>query len=335
MNRFAISPGWQVVMLDLGLRVDELLRRAQLPADLFTRPESGLSTREYFRMWRALEEMVDEPAVALRVLDLVSVETFDPPLFAALCSPNLEVAIRRISQFKPLIGPIRLHVAREADVLVLTVDFLERDVPPPATLLAAELGFFVKLARLATRIELSARAVTLPRDLEPHRGYTRLFGVAPQYGDAPSVSLSLQDARRPFVTANNAMWQIFEPDLRRRLNALSAEAGIVERVRAALLELIPGGVATVDDVARTLAISKRTLQRRLGAEGASFKAILTDVRERLAWHYLDRSDLPYSQIAFLLGYQDTNSFFRAFNEWTGMTPNAARMRDTPRCSGQP
>ncbi|RDV00891.1 AraC family transcriptional regulator [Trinickia dinghuensis] len=335
MNRFAISPGWQVVMVDLGLRVDELLRRAQLPADLFTRPESGLSTREYFRMWRALEEMVAEPAVALRVLDLVSVETFDPPLFAALCSPNLEVAIRRISQFKPLIGPIRLHVAREADVLVLTVHFLERDEQPPATLLAAELGFFVKLARLATRTDLSARAVVLPRDLELHHGYTRFFGVTPRYGDAPSVSLSLQDARRPFVTANNAMWQIFEPDLRRRLDALSAEAGIVERVRAALLELIPGGVATVDDVARTLAISKRTLQRRLGDEGASFKAILADVRKRLAWHYLDRSDLPYSQIAFLLGYQDSNSFFRAFNEWTGMTPNAARMRDTPRREGQP
>ncbi|MDI9690396.1 AraC family transcriptional regulator, partial [Burkholderia cenocepacia] len=74
----------------------------------------------------------------------------------------------------------------------------------------------------------------------------------------------LQDARRPFVTANHAMWQIFEPDLRRRLDALSAEAGIVQRVRAALLELIPGGLATTDGVARTLAISKRTLQRRLG-----------------------------------------------------------------------
>lgn len=46
-------------MVDLGLRVDELLRRAQLPADLFTRPEGGLTTREYFRMWRAVEEMAD------------------------------------------------------------------------------------------------------------------------------------------------------------------------------------------------------------------------------------------------------------------------------------
>ncbi|VWB47253.1 AraC family transcriptional regulator [Burkholderia arboris] len=326
MNRFAVSPGWQVVMVDLGLRVDELLRRAQLPADLFTRPEGGLTTREFFRMWLAMEEMADTPAVALRILDRVSVETFDPPLFAALCSPNLEIAIRRISQFKPLIGPIRLRVTREADLLVLAIDFLEREVPPPGMLLAAELGFFVKLARLATRTDLPARAVTLPRGLAPHPGYARFFGVTPRYGDAPSVSFALQDARRPFVTANHAMWQIFEPDLRRRLDVLSAEAGTVERVRAALLELIPGGLATVDGVAHTLAISKRTLQRRLGDEGANFKTLLAEVREKLAWHYLDRSDLPCSQIAFLLGYQDPNSFFRAFNEWTGMTPEAARSR---------
>ncbi|KFG98036.1 AraC family transcriptional regulator [Burkholderia paludis] len=328
MNRFAISPGWRIVIVDLGLRVDEVLRRSQLPADLFTRPESGLTTREYFRMWQAIEEMVDEPAVALRVLDLVTTETFNPSIFAAMCSPNLEVAIRRIVQFKPLIGPIRLHVAREADLLTLTVQFLEQGVPPPGSLLAIELGFFVRVARLATRTRLPARAVTLPRDLRPDPGYAQFFGVTPQYGDAPSVSLSLQDVRLPFVTANDAMWQIFEPDLRRRLDLLSAEAGIAERVRAALLELIPGGIATVDDVAGMLAISRRTLQRRLGDEGASFKAILAEVREKLAWHYLDRSDLPCNQIAFLLGYQDPNSFFRAFNEWTGMTPEAARARKT-------
>ncbi|MDN7591323.1 AraC family transcriptional regulator [Burkholderia seminalis] len=330
MNRFAILPGYRIVMADLGLRTDELLRRAQLPADLFARPGNGLTTREYFRLWLAVEELAGEPAVALRLLDLLSVEAFDPLLFAALCSPNLEVAIRRIGQFKPLIGPMRVRVTHEADALVLAVDFLEREVPPPGMLLAAELGFFVKLARLATRTALPARAVTLPRGLAPHPGYARFFGVAPHYGDAPAVSFALQDARRPFVTANHAMWAIFEPDLRRRLDALSAGAGIVERVRAALLELIPGGLATADDVARTLAISKRTLQRRLGDDGATFKTILADVREKLAWHYLDRSDLPYSQIAFLLGYQDPNSFFRAFSEWTGMTPDAARSRTTPR-----
>ncbi|KHK59526.1 AraC family transcriptional regulator [Burkholderia sp. A9] len=328
MNRFAISAGWQVVMADLGVATDDLLRRAQLPADLFARSKCELTTRAYFGLWHALEDLVDTPALPLRLLDLVSVEAFDPPLFAALCSPNLDVAIRRISQFKPLIGPLRLHVKHDADALVLSIDFLERDVPPPATLIAAELGFFVKLARIGTRTGLPARAVTLPRDLTPHHGYRTFFGVTPQYGDAPSVSVALHDARRPFVTANDAMWQIFEPDLRRRLDALSAEAGMAERVRAALLELIPGGVGTVDDAARTLAVSTRTLQRRLGNEGTSFKAILAEVRERLAWHYLGRSDLPYSQIAFLLGYQDSNSFFRAFNDWTGMTPDAARSRAT-------
>ncbi|WP_231752860.1 AraC family transcriptional regulator ligand-binding domain-containing protein [Burkholderia savannae] len=133
MNRFAISPGWRILLADLDLSVDELLRRAQLPADLFARPDAGLSTREYFRLWQAFEDMAGEPSMPLplRILDYVSVETFDPPIFAALCSPSLEVAVRRISQFKPLIGPLRLRVALEADALTLAIDFVEQDVAPP------------------------------------------------------------------------------------------------------------------------------------------------------------------------------------------------------------
>ncbi|WP_249744908.1 hypothetical protein [Burkholderia pyrrocinia] len=50
MNRCAISPGGQVTIVDLGPQADELQRRAQLPADSFTRPENGLTTRAYFRM---------------------------------------------------------------------------------------------------------------------------------------------------------------------------------------------------------------------------------------------------------------------------------------------
>ncbi|MGU7769178.1 AraC family transcriptional regulator ligand-binding domain-containing protein [Burkholderia sp. MR1-5-21] len=329
MNRFAIAPGWRILLTDMGLSSDEILRRAQLPPDRFVRTDAGLSTREYLGLWQALEDAAGDPSLPplpLRVLDKLSVETFDPPIFAALCSPNLDVAVRRISQFKPLIGPMRLRVTPAAETLTLALDFLEREVPAPGTLIAMELGFFVQLARIATRVRVAASDVTLPGELARHEGYARFFGVAPRYGDSPSVSFALPDARRPFVTQNDAMWKVFEPDLRQRLAALSADTGISERVRAALLELIPSGLATVDDVARKLAISKRTLQRRLEAEDASFKDVLADVRERLAWHYIDRSDLPYSQIAFLLGYQDPNSFFRAFNAWTGMTPEAARSR---------
>ena len=80
------------------------------------------------------------------------------------------------------------------------------------------------------------------------------------------------------------------------------------------------------EVARKLGTSTRTLQRRLKQEGKGFQEILARTREELARHYLKSSNLSGSEISFLLGYDDPNSFFRAFQSWTGTTPEQARGR---------
>ncbi|MCM1012326.1 helix-turn-helix transcriptional regulator [Brevibacterium sp. XM4083] len=84
-----------------------------------------------------------------------------------------------------------------------------------------------------------------------------------------------------------------------------------------------------------MATSPRTLQRQLKAEGTSFQAVLAETRENLARHYLVRNDLRTAEIAFLLGYTDTNSFYRAFKTWTGMTPEGARAGLIGAPAGQP
>lgn len=99
----------------------------------------------------------------------------------------------------------------------------------------------------------------------------------------------------------------------------------VERVRSALLELLPAGESTVNAVARVLAVSARTLQRRLTAERTTFQAVLNETREALARHYLSTSRLPTAEISFLLGYEDVTSFQRAFRSWTGETPRRVRL----------
>ena len=77
-----------------------------------------------------------------------------------------------------------------------------------------------------------------------------------------------------------------------------------------------------------LATSPRTLQRQLQAEGTTFQAVLTGTREHLARHYLTHSAMTTGEIAYLLAYDDTNSFYRAFRTWTGSTPDALRTVNT-------
>jgi len=80
---------------------------------------------------------------------------------------------------------------------------------------------------------------------------------------------------------------------------------------------------TIEDVADALHISSRTLQRRLQEEGSSFQPVLDEAR-----HYLNNSVLELNEAAYLLGYEDGNSFVRAFRTWEGIPP--ARWREMQR-----
>ncbi|WP_447905154.1 helix-turn-helix domain-containing protein [Stenotrophomonas sepilia] len=80
----------------------------------------------------------------------------------------------------------------------------------------------------------------------------------------------------------------------------------------------------IETVAARLSMSKRTLQRRLAQDGGNFCLLVNDTREALARHYLTQTELSAGEIGFLLRFEDPNSFFRAFHDWTGTTPEAVR-----------
>src|SRR5258705_1423612 len=87
----------------------------------------------------------------------------------------------------------------------------------------------------------------------------------------------------------------------------------------------PHAKASASNVAQKLAISTRTLSRKLRDEDVAFGEILEETRAALAKRYLAERDLPVSEIAWLLGYVEVSSFTNAFKRWTGMTPRQFRL----------
>jgi AraC-like DNA-binding protein len=242
-----------------------------------------------------------------------------------MCSDNLESALSRIARFKRLICPMALHTQHSADGFSLKLEWLDKSEPPPSCLVAMELVFFVQLGRLGTREQMSPLAVTSPVPLEPNDGYRDYFGKSVTEGAEPCLLFSREDAGRPFLTANRKMWSFFEPELQKRLSELEETATVGERVRAVLLELLPGGKADAETVSAKLGMSTRTLQRKLGREKTTLQKLRNRTREDLARHYLKNSAMSGAEISFLLGFNDPNSFFRAFQSWTGRTPAQERM----------
>lgn len=322
-ERFTLDPGTRALLHDLGISVARVLRRAQLPAGVFAHGPVTMTPDEYYRFWAAIDAEAADPDLAARIGRTLSVEAFNPPIFAALCSANLRTAAERIAAFKPLIGPVQLDVTAGRDGL--TIGFRWPDGPaPPQLLVAGEFAFWVALARIGTRSEVHPTRLAMRGAPPPSAATTSYFGTPIREAEADSLTFSADDAARPFLTEDESMWTFFAPELRRRLSEIEASATTAERVRAALHERLPAGESSIDAIAAQLMLSPRTVQRQLQAEGTSYQAVLSDTREKLARRYLADRSLTTSQIAYLLAYDDANSFYRAFRRWTGLTPEAAR-----------
>lgn len=104
------------------------------------------------------------------------------------------------------------------------------------------------------------------------------------------------------------------------------DLGVVFRLRRTLRILLLAQGASGDQVARLLLMHHRTLNRRLKAEGTTFRELLDEVRFEAACQLLDTASIPITQIAASLGYAETSAFSRAFRRWSGATPVERRRR---------
>jgi AraC-like DNA-binding protein len=84
--------------------------------------------------------------------------------------------------------------------------------------------------------------------------------------------------------------------------------------------MLRDGDPKIARVAKKIAMSPRTLERRLKERGVFFKKLMDDTRRRFALSYLRDRKNSLTDVAFLLGYSELSAFNRAFKRWTGTTP---------------
>lgn len=110
------------------------------------------------------------------------------------------------------------------------------------------------------------------------------------------------------------------PPLAKALAERRAESSLAEQVKWILKRLLAGSRADILAVAKELGVSPRTLQRRITDDGTSFRQLLLGSRQELVHQYLSESSMEINEAAYLLGYEDRHSFYRAFKTWEGTTP---------------
>jgi AraC-like DNA-binding protein len=324
-SRYNLDKGWRFLFKEMNISSEEVLRHAQLPSDLLIQKSPTVTAEQYFDFWEGITKVSEnDPTFIIRLVQAINSETLSPALFACLSSQNLNMAFHRISYYKPIEGPIRLEISettKSTSVIFHSVN--EGKLFPPA-LACFELAFWVRLARLATREEIVPMKVESNVKFKNQIENELFFKTKIVQDKLLRLTFSAADSKKPFVTTNEAIWSIIEPALNKRMKDLDQKATFAERVRSCLVEMLPSGRYSVESIANKLGLSTRTLQRRLREENLIFQNILDHIRESISKNYIRKSNYSNAEIGFLIGYEETNSFFRAFKSWTGQTPEEYR-----------
>lgn len=318
MKNYILDGRYKDLLQYHGINVEEVLKKAQLPGDALNHRTPTMTEEGYYRFMTAIGELSDDDALPIKLSCTNKIEAFSPPIFASYCAKNGAMCIERLARYKRLIGPMQFIVTQNEDTLTVEIIGDSKELMQPTFLVSCEFAFLINIIRRATKEEISTVKAEM---IEPpnNNAVADYLGCAISESKRNAITFRQNDLQKPFISYDDGMWSYFEPELNKRLAELDVDESTSGRVRAALTELLPGGMSSIEDVAVKLGLSRRTLQRKLSEENTTFRKQLNSVRETLAIHYIKNTEMTSNDIAFLLGYQELNSFLRGFTIWTGKT----------------
>jgi len=324
-NRFRVSRALVRRLEDVGIAPLAVLRQAGLPMGLLDQEKIFVTTEELFALYRAIPEVSDDPAIGLKLGTEERIERYDPVSIAALYARSFRDALQRMARYKQLTCPEEIRIAERGNECAVHFLWLLADETEPAVLIDACFAWIVGIGRRGTGRLVNPKRVELQR-AEAHRKiYEQHFRCPVKFGARQNVLVfEKADVERPFVTHNADLLAIVAPQLEAELTQQLARKTMSEQVKGILKKLLAGQRPGLETVAGELRVSTRTLQRRLTGERATFQQLMEDARRELARHYLLHSSLELNETAYLLGYEDANSFFRAFHYWEGTSPGEWR-----------
>jgi AraC-like DNA-binding protein len=324
-NRFRVPSILPRRLEEVGLSPVVVLRQAGLPMGLFDQEKILVTTEEMFALHRAIYEVSGDPAIGLKLGTEERVERYDPIAIAALYTRSFRDALERMARYKQLTCPEEIQIAERGSECAVQFLWLLADQPEPSSLVDLCFAWIVAIGRRGTGRTINPKRVEFQRAKFHQKIYEEHFQCPIKFGARHNVLIfNKADVDQPFLTHNAELLAMVAPQLEAELTRQLAQKTLSEQVKGILKKLLAGQRPGLGDVARELHLSTRTLQRRLTAERAKFQQLMEEARRELARHYLLHSSLELNETAYLLGYEDANSFFRAFHQWEGTTPGEWR-----------
>lgn len=322
-----LSPGinlWRALEAR-GMDPAPIFRAAGVDPATLRVPGTRVPARTAQRLLRLAEETVGDPSLGIDVARQMHGTALHAVGYAWLSSATLGEACRRFARYMRVLTELwTMRIEEGSDGV--RIAFLFAGAQPPAVWVHDWLAAgFVRLCRITYGEAFTPLDVTVVRSApDPRAPFDEWFRCPIVWGAArASVLCRREDLAQPLPTANPDVALANERVALEYLERLD-RTDIVAQVRRRILELLPSGPPTQLEIARALALSPRTLHRRLAEAGTSFAELLDNARRELASGYLQRTDYSVAEVAYLVGFAEVSSFNRAFRRWTGSSPSAVR-----------
>jgi AraC-like DNA-binding protein len=319
-----------------GLDVRALFATAEIDLAALDAPGVRVATEKISRLWELAAERSGNPAIGLAQHHVVRPASFDVVGYAMMSCADLHGAFERLIRYMLIISDtFTMTMSEERAGYRMTFVLFGGDRPVPRQRIEFILVTLIGFCRWISGREVHPLAIELPypppADPAPYRAALR----CPVTYDASRNSLlfARADMTVPLPAANPRLAELHERFAGEYLKRFD-HAQTSYRAREVIIRRLPDGEPRRDEIAGELHMSERTLQRRLEEESTSYIQLLDGTRRELAEQYLGRLHLSLAQAAYLLGFADQSSFFRACKRWFDVSPGQYRSQLLRHAAGQ-
>jgi AraC-like DNA-binding protein len=313
----------------LGLDTDRILDSAGVSRSTIEDPDSRIPIKQVAALWQKAYELSGDPNLALHAIEVLPFGAYRVIDYLFSSAPTIGAGLVKVSEYFPLINSVvRLrHTVTDSHV-AFAVE--APTVPAVITRPYAEytLAACFLHARVATDPPFRLMRVDFSHPAPPDtREHERVFGCPVRFGaEACQLMIARHVWDTPRTESDPTLFSLMGTHARMLLDQLPSTGDVAGRVCQAIAAQLHGGDPGLESIARELATSPRTLQRRLKERGVLFNDLLDETRCQAAKAYLTQRDIASSEVAFLLGFAEQSSFNHAFKRWSGLTPTDYRRR---------
>ena len=317
---------------EVGLKVRPLLRRAGMTLGQIEDRHARVGAAAQAALLAIAAEALGDDLLGFHLGCSFEVREIGLIYYAMASAPTLGDAFRRAERYSAITNEGIVPVVSGRGELRIRLRYV--DLPRHAARQQAEfwLTGLVRVAREITGARLRPTSFALANGKHPgSRTVEAFLGCSIAFdAQADEVGFSGSAADMHLSGADPYLHDLLRGYCEEALSHRNRpRESLRTRVENAIVPLLPHGRPLINEIARSLGMSQRTLSRWLAGEGLTFEKVLEELRCDLALRYLREAHLPVSHIAWLLGFQEVAAFTHAFRRWTGRTPSQVRQRPEP------